>query len=257
MPDKILIVDDDDAFRSEFKELFDDYDVVEAPDGKSALQLLKSANDIGLILLDVNMPGISGIDVLKEIKKTDPDVGIIILTGYSSKDVAIKALKGHADDYIEKPIDFNKTKEIIERALESKRGEKAINTGDIPGKIEKVKSFIERNCYKKTSLTDVSKAVCLSPKYLSRIFKKSTGVNFIDYKLKIKMEKAKELLAKTGYNINQIADKLGYENAESFIRQFNKLASLTPTEYRRKYLKGRKVPALHPEKRRDEGSHRI
>ncbi|MDD5773517.1 MAG: response regulator [bacterium] len=237
MPDKILIVDDDEAFRSEFKELFDYYDVIEASDGQSALKLLKSANDIGLILLDVMMPGISGIEVLKEIKKTDPDVGIVILTGYSSKDLAIKALKGHADDYIEKPIDLNKTREIIEKAFENKRGEDKINTGDIPGKIEKVKSFIKRNCYKKTSLTDVSKAVCLSPKYLSRIFKNSTGVNFIEYKLRIKMEKAKELLVKTGYNVNQISDKLGYENAESFIRQFNKLAGSTPTEYRRKYLK--------------------
>lgn len=240
MPDKILIVDDDEAFRSEFKELFDEYDVVEASDGRSALRLLKPANDIGLILLDVNMPGISGIEVLKEIKKTDPDVGIIILTGYSSKDIAIKALKAHADDYIEKPIDLNKTKEIIEKTLENKRGEKGINTGDILGKIEKVKSFIERNCYKKTSLTDVSKAVCLSPKYLSRIFKKSTGMNFIEYKLKIKMEKAKELLVRTGYNVNQIAEKLGYENTESFIRQFNKLTGLTPTEYRRKCLTKKK-----------------
>ena len=87
MLDRILIVDDDEAFRSEFKELFDDYDIVEAPDGKSALRLLNSANDIELILLDVMLPGISGIEVLKEIKKTDPDVGIIILTGYSSKDL--------------------------------------------------------------------------------------------------------------------------------------------------------------------------
>jgi len=240
MPDKILIVDDDEAFRSEFKELFDNYDIVEAPDGKSALRLLKSANDIGLILLDVMLPGISGIEVLKEIKKTDPDVGIIILTGYSSKDIAIEALKGHADDYIEKPIDLNRTKEIIERALESKRGGKEVNTGDIAGKIEKIKSFIERNCYKKLSLTDASRAVCLSPKYLSRIFKKSTGMNFIEYKLKIKMEKAKELLVGTGYNVNQIAEKLGYENTESFIRQFNKLTGLTPTEYRRKCLTKKK-----------------
>lgn len=237
MPDKILVVDDDEAFRSEFKELFDEYDIVEASDGKSALQLLKSANDIGLILLDIMLPGISGLEVLNEIKKTDPDVGIIMLTGFSSKDVAIKALKGHADDYIEKPIDLNKTKEIIEKALENKQGEKEVNTGDIPGKIEKVKKFIERNCYKKTSLMDVSRAVCLSPKYLSRIFKKSTGINFIEYKLKIKIGRAKELLVKTGYNVNQIADKLGYENTESFIRQFNKLAGFTPTEYRRKYLK--------------------
>ncbi|MEW6088343.1 MAG: response regulator [bacterium] len=237
MPGKILIIDDDEVFRSEFKEYFSDYEIEEVPDGKAALQLLKSANNIDLIILDVMLPGINGIEVLREIKRTDPEVKIIILTGYSSKDVAIKALKGHADDYLEKPLNIDKTKEIIERLLDIKQSGKDIDTGDISGKIKKVKNFVERNCYKKTCLYDVSRIVGLSPKYLSRIFKENTGVNFSEYRLRLKMGKAKELLLNSGYNINQIAEKLGYENAESFIRQFNKLVRYTPTQYRKKTRK--------------------
>ena len=57
------------------------------------------------MILDVNMPGSKGTEVLKDIKALYPDLGIIILTGHSSEDVAIEALKGHADEYLEKPLD--------------------------------------------------------------------------------------------------------------------------------------------------------
>ncbi|OGX17327.1 MAG: hypothetical protein A3K83_01290 [Omnitrophica WOR_2 bacterium RBG_13_44_8b] len=239
MPDKILIVDDDPEFRSELKDYLEDYQVMEASDGRGALELLSRANEIGVVILDVSMPGVSGTEILKEIKKTDPGLGIIILTGHSSKDVAIEALKGHADDYIEKPPDIPRIKESIERLLEKKDGTGETGAMDIRGKVEKVKRFIERNCYKKITLQDASQSVCLSPKYLSRIFKQYTRKGFSEYKLGIKINKARMLLEKTGYNINQISDKLGYENAESFIRQFKNLTHNTPTEYRRKIRKNK------------------
>jgi two-component system, response regulator YesN len=242
MPDKVLIVDDDAEFRLELKDALDEYSVLEVSSGKDAINLLKKANEIGVVVLDVMMPGVSGLDVLTEIKKTDPQIGIIILTGHSSKDVAIEALKGRADDYIEKPVDLEKLKQVIEKLLEAQRSKKEAETGDIEGKIEKVKRFIERNCFKKTTLTDAAAAVCLSPKYLSRIFKENAKAGFNEYKLKIKVAKAKELLNKSGYNINQISDKLGYENAESFIRQFKKLTGSTPSVFRKR-LKAKKRKA--------------
>lgn len=237
MPDQILLVDDDKDFRGEFKDCLGEYEIIDTGSGEEALKILKKPNAIDLVVLDIKMPGISGIDVLKEIRNVSPELGIIILTGYSSKDVAIEALKGHADDYIEKPFDVNKVKQVIEKVLETKRGESDVNATDTVGKIEKIKSFIERNCYKKINLKDAANAVFLSPKYLSRIFKEFTGVTFSEYKLKIKTEKAKELLTGSGLNVNQISDKLGYENVESFIRQFKKLAGATPTEYRKKISK--------------------
>lgn len=237
MPYNILLVDDDKEFREEFRDYLEDYQVIEACNGEEALKLLKKPNVIDLVILDVMMPGLRGTEVLKEMRKTDPHLGIIILTGYSSEDVAIEALKGRADDYIQKPVDIDKAKEIIERLLETKRGEGDIDIVDIKGKIERVKHFVERNYHKKVCLKDAAQAVYLSPKYLSRIFKQSTGKSFSEYKLKIKTEKAKELLSKTGYNVNQLAEKLGYENAESFIRLFRRFAGYTPTEYRKKFKK--------------------
>lgn len=238
MAKKILIVDDDLEFRSELKDYLDGYEVTEASNGREALNILSRANEIGLVILDVMMPGLNGLEVLCEIKKNDPGLGIIILTGHSSKDVAIEALKGRADDYIEKPLDIDKIQSIIERVFKSKHAKnKEIDTSNLEGKIEKMKYFAEINCYKKTCLGDVAKSVCLSPKYLSRIFKEEAGMSFTEYRLRIKIGKARELLAKTSLNVDQVSDKLGYENAESFIRQFKKRAKLTPTEYRNKTKK--------------------
>jgi two-component system, response regulator YesN len=96
-----------------------------------------------------------------------------------------------------------------------------------------VKKFIERNCYKKTTLADAANAVFLSPKYLSRVFKECAGCGFTDYRLGIKINKAKELLRTGGYNVDQVSEKLGYENTESFIRQFKKICKKTPAEFRK------------------------
>ncbi|MEW6101498.1 MAG: response regulator, partial [Candidatus Omnitrophota bacterium] len=178
MPEKILLVDDDPDFRQEIIDFLDGYEVIEASNGKEALNILKRANEICLVILDVMMPGLSGIDVLGEIKKTDPHLNIVILTGHSTKDIAIEALKAHADDFIEKPVKPEKVREIVDKAIQGGRNVKQIEIPGIKGKIEKVKWFIERNCFKKISLKEASCAVFLSSKYLSRVFKQHTGRSF-------------------------------------------------------------------------------
>jgi len=233
VPDKILIVDDDKDFRYLFKDYLEGYDVIEAASGEEALGILKKPNEIDLVILDVMLPGVSGTDVLRQIKKSNPDLGVIILTAYASQDLAVEALRGHADDFIEKGMDIEDAEEIICKVLESKKAGAESEVIDLNGKIAKVKRFVERNCYKKISLNDVAKAISLSPKYLSRLFKQVTRMKFSDYKLSIKIGLAKDFLKKSGYNINQVADKLGYKNVESFIRQFKKSTGMTPTEFRK------------------------
>ncbi len=132
---------------------------------------------------------------------------------------------------------------VIGRILRSKNGEDNIDSCDIKGKIEHVKRFAERNYHKRTSLEDAAAIVGLSPKYLSRIFRQEVGTGFSDFKSKIKIEKAREWLSSTGYNVNQISDKLGYQNVESFIRAFKKYSNCTPSEYRKKNQNERRVTA--------------
>jgi YesN/AraC family two-component response regulator len=178
------------------------------------------------------MPGMPGTRVLREIKKIAPDLSVVILTGHSSKDVAIEALKGRADDYLEKPIKISKVMEVIEGMMKAKMLDVTQNADDTLGKIARIKYFIERNYHKKVSLEDAASLVCLSPKYLSRVFKQVTGEGFNEYKLKVKMAKAMEALHRSDCNIAQVAHELDYQNLESFIRIFKKLYHCTPKEYR-------------------------
>ncbi len=233
MPEKLLLVDDDREFREEFAESLSDYEVLQADSGQQALKILSRPNEIDLVILDVFMPGLSGTEVLRQIRDNYPDLGIVILTGYSSKDIAIEALKSHADDYLEKPVDVDKAKEIIENILSAKRTPDGLSSQGMKGKIEKVKYYVQRNCFKKVRLEDAAQAVCLSSKYLSRIFEENTGMRFTEYRLKVKIAQAMALLKKSGYNIDQISDKLGYKNTESFIRQFKKSVGRTPTQCRK------------------------
>ncbi len=236
---RVLLVDDDQIFRAEFKECFEEYGIQEASSGDEALRILKRRNEIELVMLDVRMSGMNGIEVLNEIRRISPAISIVILTGYSSKEVAVVALRGKADDYIEKPLDIVTTKKMIEKFLWRGREQRGSGDSDTQDKISKVKHYLERNCLRKVSLNDVATAVCLSPKYLSRVFKEKEKIGFNKYKLSLKIAQAKKFLTESRYNVDQISDKLGYQNTESFIRQFKKLTKATPTEYRGKKSRGR------------------
>lgn len=232
MPYTILLVDDDRDFRTEFRDYFEGYTIIEARDGEEALRILKQPNEIDLAVLDVVMPGQRGTVVLKEIKRQAPGLGIVMMTGHSTKDVAVEALKGRADDYLEKPLDPAEAKEVIDRLLAAREGGGEISEQGIEGRIERVKRFVMRNCHRKVSLADAAAAACVSAKYLSRVFKERTKQGFNEFYLRAKIERAKELLRDTRMTVEQVSDKVGYRNAESFIRIFRKIAGNTPAGYR-------------------------
>ncbi|MCB4791499.1 MAG: response regulator [Elusimicrobia bacterium] len=241
MPETILIVDDEKEFREELKCSLEEYNVLEAPDGQEALKILSRPNEVDLVILDVRMPGLSGTEILKIIKKRESGIKVIMLTAYSSKDIAVDSLRGQANDYLEKPVDIDKLKYSIENLLEAKKNANKLDIPDVKEKIERIKRYIERNCFKKVSLEDAAKTVGLSPKYLSRVFNNVAGLGFMDYKLKVKIDRAKEILVSTGCTINQLSDKLGFMNPESFMRIFKKVTGLTPTKYRKKAIKAEKA----------------
>lgn len=228
----ILLVDDDAVFRQELDDFLEEYRIVEAGTGDQALEILSRPNEIDLVILDVRMPGRKGTEILPEIKDHYPDLPVVMLTAYSSKNVAIASLKGDADDYIEKPVDIEKLESTIHRLLHEEDSVGKSYKRDSEGKIERVKDYLERNYDKRVSLRDAADLVFLSPKYLSRLFKEITGTGFNQYRLTAKMERAKEILAETGLTVDEISYRLGYKNMESFIRMFKKIAGMTPTEFR-------------------------
>jgi two-component system response regulator RegA len=102
----VLVVDDDDTFRNRLCRAFRDRrcEAHGAADREQTLNLVSSASP-DLILLDLKMPGLSGLDLIQDIKRLDSTIAIIILTGYGSIPTAMQALKLGADHYLSKPAD--------------------------------------------------------------------------------------------------------------------------------------------------------
>ena len=115
----ILVVDDEAAMRKNLSELLGEegFKIVEAVDGESALSMAR-AHRPNLILLDINLPRTDGLAVLVEIKRTQPDVPVIVFTAYGTSERAIQAMKSGAYDYLEKPFDLDEFLLTIRRALE-------------------------------------------------------------------------------------------------------------------------------------------
>ncbi len=122
MSQKILLVDDEKKICSILTRILSDegYSVKAVGSGEEAVEILDSFEP-ELILMDQNMPGISGIEAMALIKEKYPDLTVIILTAYGSIPLAVEAIKQGAYDYISKPFDNEELIIIIHRALEHKR----------------------------------------------------------------------------------------------------------------------------------------
>jgi two-component system response regulator HydG len=117
----ILVVDDDAGHRTALKTIIRSwgYQVEETHDGTTAVEKARES-PFDLVLMDVRMTVMSGIDALKQIKQHNPAIPILIMTAYSSVESAVEALKAGAYDYLTKPLDFDALKMAVERALEHK-----------------------------------------------------------------------------------------------------------------------------------------
>ena len=115
----ILIVDDEAIIRDLCARTLKDYQVLHAENGQEALQILDQ-QPVDLILADIMMPVMNGLELLQRVKEKDPEQLLIVMTGYSDKDIILKALKNHADDFIQKPINLLQLKTAIAKALEKK-----------------------------------------------------------------------------------------------------------------------------------------
>ena len=118
---KVLIVEDEKNQRELLaSSLKDDYETVTAASGKEAFETFSSDRSIGIVISDFKMEGMDGIELLKKVKKLDPNIIFILITAYASVSSAVTALKLGAYDYITKPIVIEKLKVILKRAVESR-----------------------------------------------------------------------------------------------------------------------------------------
>lgn len=154
-PGSILVVDDDRAHRTMLRTLLGGwgYAVQEADDGARAIEKVHEKS-YDLILMDVRMVEVSGLEALSEIRNFNPAIPIIIMTAYSSVETAVEALKKGAYDYLSKPLDFDELELAIGRAMDHTRLKEenralkerlgvGFNTGDIIGRSRVMVELLE------------------------------------------------------------------------------------------------------------------
>jgi two-component system nitrogen regulation response regulator NtrX len=115
----VLVIDDEQGIRGILKDILEDegYRVRTAEDGIEGLEIMKE-DQIDLVLLDIWLPNMGGMDVLKEIKSRNSDAEVVIISGHANIDLAVKAVKLGAFDFIEKPLSLDRVTTLCKNALE-------------------------------------------------------------------------------------------------------------------------------------------
>jgi len=118
---RILIAEDEEGIRFAMKETLaeEGYEIEEAVDGKQALEFF-CPEKFDLVILDYRMPNLDGLEALKEIRRQDPEVPVLFVTAYGSKDLAMEALRQGAYDYFTKPFDVDEIRVVVRRAMEKR-----------------------------------------------------------------------------------------------------------------------------------------
>lgn len=260
---RLLIADDEKLEREALAELvqrrFEREVVLEvAENGRKAADtaVLWGAD---LILMDIEMPGMSGLDAARAVLAQRPSCRVIFVTAYSLFQYAHEAVHLGACDYLLKPVDPDELEASVRRAMRQIETERKLEelaaaqpqqeqteteeeAEDAPEEGENsqtalvmahVRRYLEDNYMFDLSLDSVGEILHISPAYLSAQFKKYQKMNFLDCLTELRINAAKELLADPFRSSAEVASMVGYEDASYFARAFKKRTDMTPTQYRR------------------------
>lgn len=215
--------------------------------GLEALKFLETAK-VHVILCDIKMPVMSGIDLARRlVSRPDPPV-IIFLSGYRDFEYAQKALKYGVRYYIVKPARYEELYETfssLKQELDARySAESEDDFQDEDLFLRKISSYVEKN-YRTASLTEAANRLFMNASYVSQLFKQKTGRNFSDYLLEVRMKRAAALLSEPALKIYDISNQVGYTNAKNFARSFRNFYGKTPKEYREDLQSGSQEGDTH------------
>jgi DNA-binding NtrC family response regulator len=117
----LLVVDDERGPREALRLIFErTYDVTTVESGEQAIEFLRRRH-VDLVTLDLKMPGMNGVETLSAIREIDPEIDVIVVTGFGSYDSAIEAMRLHAFDFVTKPFDVGRVLSTVARAIERRK----------------------------------------------------------------------------------------------------------------------------------------
>lgn len=236
----LLIVDDElliaEGLRDILSEAFADrLHVICCYSADEALKLAETTC-VNLLLTDIDMPDISGLELHALLQKKQPDCRVIYLTGYSDFAYARKAVDQHAFAYVLKGEGDDIVIQTIQRALGDAEGlaETAPETENSAQQawLMNLQAYIHANLSANLSLTRLAEQCHFHPVYLSRAYKEATGMTISDYISQVKLDKAKQLLRGSRYSVHEISEQLGFASDNYFCRWFRKNTRRSPHSFR-------------------------
>lgn len=208
-----------------------------------------------LIIVDCGFDDERGVEMLRDLTRSNPDLPVTFITGAGSERTAVEVFRLGAQDYIKKPIDLLTFGNKVRHFLETKRGclpglwrsEDATDphlpgpgttkSADLPPNLLRCIHYIKENLAEPITLEAMAQEGSLSKYHFCREFKKSVGMTPMQFLARIRVKRSKDLLRKS-LPISTIAMKVGFNDLSAFNRQFRKLVGRTPTDFRKSLLDG-------------------
>ena len=249
----ILIADDEPIERTIIERMIqknfpENVEIVKAVNGREAVKLY-GEKQCQIALLDIEMPGINGLDAAEEIRRQDKDAVIIFITAFDEFNYAKRAISVHALEYLLKPVSEEELVTNLEEAIwltEKVERKKPILKTDLQENhhenikmnavADNIRNFIMQHYKEDISLQDVAGSMNYSEAYFCKIFKQCFDKSFLVYLTDYRVEKAKALLADMMINIKDVSAEVGYRDSNYFARVFKRSTGITPTEYRYRIL---------------------
>lgn len=243
MPD-ILLVDDERWVRTALKKVIERCNtpfrvVMECSNGLEALDWIEK-HAVDVVMTDVKMPVMDGIAMVKQLRERNLQPEVVMISGYDDFQYVQFALRAQVVDYMLKPVeveDMDKClKTIGDRLAKAQAASPEAREPENPGQetpiqlaIRHIRSVLPGD----VTLQEVAAKVHLNPSYLSQLFKQQMGINFVDFVLEQRMEKAKQLLSQTTLRVSEIAERVGYSDLAYFSNTYKRVTGQTPSEYRK------------------------
>ncbi len=230
LSERIIVVNPNQDVLKNQEPFLREHEIIHFLRGKDFLLFWEKNADINLVLLDVSLSDVDAFELLHEVKSKNKDVFVIMTALGATKEMIVRALRSHADDFWDGPMDGPDLREKVDSALKNQEYH-ALRSRSRKQNIDRIKRFIQRN-YQTATLDFISKELFLSSKYVSRMFSEKNGVSFREYKIQVKLKQAKDLLTNTSLRVSAIASELGYKKPEAFMRVFKRMTQKTPRQYR-------------------------
>ena len=225
--------------------------VAEAGNGIEGLEAVRKYHP-DLLICDIRMPKMDGIEMLKELRAEGNDVSVIFLTAYSEFSYAQSALKLLASDYLLKPFGDGELEQAVNNALEKRKRtqEKLENSKDEPlpelvlNKGDKSKYVMAAVDYisayygdPELCVAEIAEHLGISEGHLSHTFKRETDYTVAAYITRVRMRTAMKLLNDCRNKVYEVAEQVGYRDIAHFSSSFKRIVGVTPSEYQDRSLK--------------------